>query len=389
MAAKPKRSYGTGSLWEDRGNWYGKWRIGDRQVKRKIGPARQPGTRDGLTKAQAEAALRKLIETEAPAPVRPDVTVEDAASRLLAERKRKGRKPTTLATYRSIINTHVLPTLGKRPLDRVSREDIEKLIEAMQDAGKRSKTITNTVTLLFQICDFGRRKGWCRSNPCEDVERPEVEAERDIRFLDAEELEALLRAVDVGAEPFGATDRVLFLTAAMTGLRQGELLALRWRDIDWKASRVRVRRNYVRGHWGTPKSKRGTRSVPLIDRVAGELDRHFKASAYQDDDALVFCHPQTGDVLDHSGLVRRFKAALKAAGVRPVRFHDLRHTFGTRMATRVPMRTLQEWMGHRSISTTEIYADYAPSAHERELAERAFAGPGTNSGTKLSETQRT
>jgi integrase len=56
-----------------------------------------------------------------------------------------------------------------------------------------------------------------------------------------------------------------------------------------------------------------------------------------------------------------------------VRFHDLRHTFGTRMAaTRVPMRTLQEWMGHRDIKTTQIYADYAPSAHERELADRAF-----------------
>jgi integrase len=93
-----------------------------------------------------------------------------------------------------------------------------------------------------------------------------------------------------------------------------------------------VRQNHVRGHWGTPKSRRGSRSVPLTDRVAGVLDRHFKRSRYQADDDLVFAHPNSGAVLNHSGLVRRYKKALKAAGVREVRFNDLRHTFGTRMA---------------------------------------------------------
>jgi integrase len=172
----------------------------------------------------------------------------------------------------------------------------------------------------------------------------------------------------------------------MTGLRQGELLALRWRDVDWRAGRVRVRQNYVRGHWGTPKSRRGSRSVPLADRVAGELDRHFQRSAYQADDDLVFCHPRTGTVLDHSGLSRRFKAALRRAGVREVRFNDLRHTFGTQMAAAgVPLRTLQEWMGHRDFKTTLIYADYAPSAHEAEMVEQAFRGPV--GGPELSESQ--
>jgi integrase len=77
--------------------------------------------------------------------------------------------------------------------------------------------------------------------------------------------------------------------------------------------------------------------------------------------------------LERSRLLKRYKAAAKAAGIRDVRFHDLRHTFGTRMAAAgVPMRTLQEWMGHREHKTTLIYADYAPIAHERELVERAF-----------------
>jgi len=84
-------------------------------------------------------------------------------------------------------------------------------------------------------------------------------------------------------------------------------------------------------------------------------------------------------VLDASKLQNRLKTAIAAAGVRPVRFHDLRHTFGTQAAAAgVPLRTLQEWMGHRDYKTTLIYADYAPRAHERALLERAFAPDPVN-----------
>jgi integrase len=223
-------------------------------------------------------------------------------------------------------------------------------------------------------------------NPCRRVDKPRREGgDPDIRFLDAEELDALLR--ESGAGPLGETDRTLFLTGAMTGLRRGELLALRWRDVDWLAGRVRVRRSIVRGQLGTPKSKRSSRSVPLADRVAAELERHFQCSRFRDDDDLVFCNPEHGTPLDASKVRKRFKEALKRAGVRDVRFHDLRHTFGTRMAAAgVPIRTLQEWMGHRSSQTTEVYADYAPSDRETGLVESAFAPapiPGSNPGSKL------
>jgi integrase len=85
-------------------------------------------------------------------------------------------------------------------------------------------------------------------------------------------------------------------------------------------------------------------------------------------------------------VLKRFKAALRRAGVREVRFHDLRHTFGTRMAAAgVSMRTLQEWMGHRDFKTTLIYADYAPSSTEAEMVNAAFAS--TNLSTNLSATE--
>jgi integrase len=207
------------------------------------------------------------------------------------------------------------------------------------------------------------------------VRRPKVRDCSEIRYLSQPDLEALIVVTDVSEEPFGSTDRAIFLTAAMTGMRQGELLALRWRDVDWEAERIRVRRNYSRGHWSTPKSRSGERSVPLASRVAGELRRHQVRSRFSGEHDLVFGNPLSGEVLPHGPLVQRFRKALKAAGVRKVRFHDLRHTFGTRMAASpdVAMRRVQEWMGHRDFRTTLIYADYEPGGNESALVDAAFA----------------
>src|SRR5919201_4459221 len=83
----------------------------------------------------------------------------------------------------------------------------------------------------------------------------------------------------------------------------------RWRDVDWLAQRVRVRQNYVRGKFGTPKTKRSTRSMPLPDRLAGELD--LLSQCTRADDDLVFAHPETGKPIDRSRLLKRYKAALK------------------------------------------------------------------------------
>ena len=224
--------------------------------------------------------------------------------------------------------------------------------------------------------ELATRRGWAVINPLRGVERPRGgSADPDIRYLTMEEVEAVLRSVP--DDELGRVERVLYLAAVMTGMRRGELLGLRWGDIDWEARRIRVRRNYVRGEFGPPKSRRSSRSVPLTDRLAGELQCLYDDASFQADEDLVFAHPRSrkqGTPLDGSKVLKRFKGALRRAGVRDVRFHDLRHTFGTRMAAAgVPMRTLQEWMGHRDFGTTLVYADYAPSEREAEWVEEAFA----------------
>jgi integrase len=365
-ASKQRRPRGTGHLKirrdaAGRPTYYGKFHVHGRQVMRALGPARQPGSSYGLTKSQAEAGLRRAIEAERAAPpVAERLEVGEAGRRYLAHLETLGRKRSTLQNYEYYLRVHLSPFFAGRSLERVDVHLVEAFIQTTLRAGLAPKSVMNFLGLLHSIFAFAMRKGWCPANPVALAERPRAaERDADIRFLEIEELEALIRAVP--NDELGPLEGVLYRAAAMTGMRRGELLALRWRDVDWAAALVRVRRNYTRGEFGTPKSRRSSRAVPLPDMLAVELERYFQCSRFQGDDDLVFAHPLLGTVLDPSKLRKRFLAAARRAGLRHVRFHDLRHTFGTRMAAAgAPLRAIQEWMGHSDYRTTCIYADYAP-----------------------------
>jgi integrase len=300
---------------------------------------------------------------------------------VLAARKADlGRKASTVEAYRSWNRVHFEPFFGPVTVDRIDRRLIEAFDAELARKELSVKSRKNALGILNSVFDFAIREGWAGRNPVKEVESPVgVEVDADIHFLEVGEIDALLAGVP--DDDLGRVERVMYLTAAMTGLRQGELLGLRWIDVDLPAGRIRVRRNFVRGEFGTPKSKRSTRSVPLATRLAHELENLRTTSTYITDTDLVFAHPHTGKPIDRSRLLKRFKAALRRADLREIRFHDLRHTFGTRMAAQgVPMRTLQEMLGHRDFKTTLIYADYAPSAREAQWIEEAFA-PASESAT--------
>lgn len=373
------RPRGAGSLLLQRdsaGNesWYGKWRSDGRQIMRKLGAARPAGTRQGLTRTQAEAALREAIQRPSDkrrAPERLDIA--EAGRRFLAHKETVGLKRSTLMDYESCLRVHLVPFFGLCPLEEIDLDSVEAFIAAKRSEGKAVKSILNYTVVLHAIFGQGVRRGWCTRNPVANVEKPRAErSERDIRFLNSEELEALIAAA--APDELGRTERLIYLAAAMTGMRRGEILALRWQDVDVTAGVIRVRRNYTRGQFGTPKTRRSSRAVPLAERLRNELEAHFDRTSYRGDLDLVFCHPLTGRVLDPSKLRKRFQAAARRAGLRPVRFHDLRHTFGTRMAAAgAPLRAVQEWMGHSDYRTTSLYADYAPDLSQGALwAAKAF-----------------
>ena len=398
MRSKPngRRAYGTGSIVIRNGSYHGKWWLGDRQIMRKLGRVRLPGTREGITRAEAEKRLRRLMSEVVFAPPEERMSFAEVAERYIDHLEYvMQRKPSTLRNYRNFLAKHLGPYFGNRDVARIAPDDVASYLRVKARDGLSSKTLANHLVFAHGVFRFAAKRGLVPSNPTAAVDRPRSAGSNpDFRYLDAEEFEALLRAVP--DDLLGPTDRVLYLTAAMTGLRQGELIALRWRDVDWSAGRIRVRRNYTGGYWGTPKSRRSSRAVPMADRLAAELERHFQRSAFCGDDDLAMPHPQTGGPYDASKIRKRFYDAMRNAGLghlvgqqNGITFHSLRHTYGTRMASvGTPMRTLQEWMGHCTVQTTEIYADYLPDETVgRTLTNRAF-GSSTDSATKVSKTER-
>ena len=202
-------------------------------------------------------------------------------------------------------------------------------------------------------------------NPLARVEKHPMRPSGDIQVFSPEEVWALVRAAA------SQQDGALFLTAAFTGLRMGELLALHWRDVDFAGATIRVRASYSAAHLTTPKSGK-VRAVPLAPDVASALAQLGGRVDWVGEDDLVFAG-ETGGYLDGSGLRRRYISALEAAGLRRLRFHDLRHTFGTRMIAKADIRRVQEWMGHADIQTTTRYLHYAPHSEDAALVAEAFA----------------
>jgi site-specific recombinase XerD len=299
---RSRRAHGTGALYaQKRANghevWYGRWHLGNRRVNRRLGPKRRRGTNHGLNRTQAEAELRRRIVHDRPSARGSTLPFADVVELMLRDLEALERKETTLDNYRSILRAHLLPRFGELAVNRVRKGDIEEFMAALAEAGLAAHTRSGIFKLLSQIFTFAVRNGWCEENPCRSVRRPRVRDCSEIRFLNQQELEALIASVDVSAAPFGSTDRAIFLTAAMTGMRQGELLALRWRDVDWQAKRIRVRRNYTRGHWSTPKSRSGERSVPLSRKVEAEMRAHLHRTEFAGEDDLVFANPLTDEVL--------------------------------------------------------------------------------------------
>ena len=375
-----RRPAGTGSLFvradsAGKETWYGKWRVGETQVKRKLGLRRVPGSSLGLSAREAEAALRRAIqETAAHPPIQERLNFGEAARRYIVHAEGVlMRKPTTIADYTSMARRHLGPFFGARSLASIRVDAVAGYIQAKMQEGLAPKTISNHLNFAHAVFGHAMKRGWATANPVAAADRPRGRSRNgDVRFLTADEIDALLGAVP--SDLHGPTDVALYLTAAYTGLRQGELAALRWRDVDWEAGVVRVRRNFTRGGFGTPKSRRSVRAVPMAKRVASELKHHRASTRHARDDDLVFGHPNTGQPYDASRMRKRFRVALESAGIRAVRFHDLRHSFGTRMAAAgAPLRAIQEWMGHSDYATTLIYADYAPDPSQGTVwAERAF-----------------
>lgn len=169
-AAKPRRGYGTGSLLLRRGAdgrevWYGRWRLGEKRLNRRIGLKRRRGTGEGLTRSQAEAELRCMMVRERPPPAGADIPFRAAAELMLRELEELGRKSSTLENYRSILRAALLPRIGEAAIRDATPRQIEAIATELLREGKAARTRAGALKLLSQVFSFAQHHGWCREIP--------------------------------------------------------------------------------------------------------------------------------------------------------------------------------------------------------------------------------
>lgn len=359
--------------------WYYRARL-PHEVRKALGPAWKGSGRPPagqFTRKTAQAALDAIL-TDArrgsfPAGVRSGATVADAAAEWLRHREQeRALKPSTLDGYRTSVRAHILPTFGEIPLERVTTKMVEEWRAGLLKPDPRTKkarhprTVNKIVTELHGIFERARRV-WpgLPPNPVADVEALRYRQKAELEVYSPDEVRALARA---GADE---QDAAAFLTLALSGLRLGELRALRVRDVDFAREALRVVRSYTHNALTEPKSGKG-RTVPMAPEVATALARLLQRDRFTGPDDLVF-PGIAGSYFDESALRRRYRAAQERAGLRPLRLHDLRHTFASVVISHADPVEVQEWAGHADLGTTKRYLHYRDRGDAAQRIAAAFA----------------
>ncbi len=404
------------------------WRYGGKQLKRRLGPAwldqnatgewtaRKGRVAEGfLDERRAHVAAAELVAAY----------VEQASDQERAERERrangvtfrevahaylrwledvKGAKPSTLADYRSVLAEpglpyrrgtgatlgHIMAALGDRSAAKLTTRDVNAVLASVSATGASPRTVNKHRAIIAAIFAYGTKASTFAlpTNPAREADKRREPHRGALVYYSVEEVEALARALADGQHREASTHEVshqereaqcvedqqdaeMVRVSAYAGLRLGELLALRWRDVDFVGHALTVERAISAGVESSTKSGR-VRRLPLPDQAAAALDRMSRREDFTGADERVFCNP-LGRTLDPSALRRRYRRAQAAAGLRPLRWHDLRHTYGSLLAASgVDLVTIQSVMGHSALATTGRYLHARPAADQAEVFTRAF-----------------
>ena len=345
-------------------------------------PKREQRKRQGFaTKAAALDAMAKLQKEKSEGThVEPSkLTVKDYLASWLAGGAGGHIRPTTLKTYDVAVRVHITPRIGSVPLQQLTRAQVKALYHDLQIEGYAkgkekvgtplsSKSVHNIALALRKALADAVTEGALRSNPADaghklSTERPEMQT------WTSDELRRFLAAVahDERLHP-------LWRVASMTGMRRGEVLGLRWRDLTGDFGGINLQQQLVRAGqtvtFGAPKTKAGRRAISLDPGTAAALEKLHQrqakdkmkwGEAYATLD-LVFCHPN-GRPYDPDVITHQFGLACSRARVKTIRLHDLRHTHATLLLqANVHPKVVQERLGHSSIMVTlDRYSHVLPT----------------------------
>jgi integrase len=314
----------------------------------------QVALRNGTMRAGASATLREGAEA----------WLEGAKSGAIRNRSGHTYKPSAVRGYEAALVMRVLPGLGGLRLSEVRRVDLQDFADRLCADGLDPSTVRNTLMPLRAIFRRSVARGDVAVNPTSGLELPAMEGVRD-RIASPTEAAALLAALP-------ERDRAIWATAMYAGLRRGELLGLRWEDVDLAAGVIHVERSWdaKEGVVG-PKSRAGRRTVPIPAALREYLVEHkLRLGRHV---GLVFGTSYT-QPFTPSNVRKRANAAWARAGLEPIGLHECRHTFASLMiAADVNAKALSTYMGHSSVTITLDRYGHLMPGNESEAADRLDA----------------
>lgn len=367
---RARRGRGEGSIYwvESRNRWMAKLPLEHGKSKYFTGKTYGEVQRK-LNQAQLEQQQGVLASG-------PKQTVRDFLNYWLEDVHRATLKVSTYAMYRRHLDNHIIPHLGHIQLQTLKVDQVQAFLSKLQKEGLKASTIR----LIFVILDAALKDAirWKRLvvNVCEGAKLPR-QTKREVPLLDQEQARRFLQAAQ------GNRLDCIITLALTSAMRLGEILALRWEDVDVEGRVLQVRRtvDYIKGQgWveGEPKTESGRRKI-LLTQIAvdalrahrlAQLEARLKAGEDWKEQGLVFPN-RNGGYFRRPRLYAIFKKLLQEAGLPDMRFHDLRHNAATiLLGMGVQMKTVQEILGHGSIVTTmNIYGHVLPSAHQEAMEE--------------------
>jgi len=341
---------------------------GQRKAKRiGVGEEGKKAAKHVAQKLQARLALGQPAFQED----KTGVKLEEYAETWL-ERIKHSRKHTTHDDYSKMLDRDISPALRGLDLKDITREKVKALAFEGLKKGQSPKTVQNIILCLSSLLSHAVEDGLLTVNPALKPGKflPKISKRRGITPLTREEVAILLGITKVKASRYYP----LLLCAVRTGLRMGELLALRWEDVDFNGRFIQVSRSYT--HWKVTTPKSGeTRRVDMskeLTQVLKDLlvERQVEAAAVgKDMPPWVFCNEKGGLLHPHNLRDRVFYGLLKKAGLRQVRFHDLRHTFASLLLQQGESPVyVKEQMGHSSIQVTvDLYGHLIPGGNKQAV----------------------
>jgi integrase len=349
------------------GEWWIFIHYKGKRASKKVGTLK--AARKSATDIEREITLERFnIDTDLEATFS---LFRDYAEKWMEGHVRATLKESTYQGYRNILDNHLYPDFGKKHLSEISREEIKVLCYRKIESGLSRRSVSFIARTLSTIFNQAIEDGIVSANPAARPGRY-IKAEdrlEKIDFLTSQEGQTFLEAAKEHTPRFYP----LFLMALRTGMRQGEMIGLQWADIDWNGKFIEIRRSCWKKVISTPKSGK-SRRVDMSDQLAAALLDHRRKLAAE---ALKERQPMAewvfpsgaGTPLEPNRVREAFHFVLKKAGLRRVRFHDLRHTFASWLiANGESLVYVKEQLGHHSIQiTVDTYGHLIPGANRRAV----------------------